>query len=109
MPTVMEIAEDLWTGRISTTTRHPLVAPLQELEELDRGVAFVSSFANVTALATEACLVLIDGGGYILARRIHASVGARPQRPLHTAVYTHGHVDHVFGVELYEKESRGEG
>lgn len=104
----MEIAEDLWTGRVSTTARHPFVAPLQELEELDRGVAFVSSFANVTALATEAGLVLIDVGSYILARQVHARVRAWSQRPLHTAVYTHGHVDHVFGVGLYEQEPRPE-
>ena len=29
--------------------------------------------------------------------------------PLHTAVFTHGHIDHVFGVDLYEEEARTNG
>jgi len=106
MASVMEIAEQLWTGEVSTTERHPFTEPLNELAELDRGLAFVSSFANVTALATDAGLVLIDVGSYFLARRVHQVLRTWTARPLHTAVYTHGHVDHVFGVKLYEAEAR---
>jgi alkyl sulfatase BDS1-like metallo-beta-lactamase superfamily hydrolase len=29
--------------------------------------------------------------------------------PLHTAVFTHGHIDHVFGVERYEADARERG
>ena len=28
---------------------------------------------------------------------------------LDTAVFTHGHIDHVFGVDLYEEEARTNG
>src|SRR5690348_16156866 len=105
----LDIAEDLWTGRITTAERHPVTEPLHELVELGRDVAFVSSFANVAALTTGAGLVLIDVGGFALAREVHALVRGWSPRPLHTAVYTHGHVDHAFGVPLYEAEARDRG
>jgi alkyl sulfatase BDS1-like metallo-beta-lactamase superfamily hydrolase len=105
----MEVAEDLWTGRLATTPRHPFAKPLQQLEEIDPGVAFVSSFANVTALATDAGLVLIDVGSFAFGRLVYEQVRAWSTRPLHTAVYTHGHIDHVFGVALYEAEPRRDG
>lgn len=109
MGTITDVAEKLWTGVLSTAERHPLVAPLQEIEELAPGTAFVSSFANVTAIETDAGLVLIDVGSFVFAKPIHAAVRRWSSRPLHTAVYTHGHVDHVFGVDLYEGEARGRG
>src|ERR1043166_9630654 len=101
MSRVLDLAEDLWTGRITTAERHPITEPLQELAELGGGVAFVSSFANVTALTTDTGLVLIDVGGFALVREVHALVRTWSSALLHTAVYTHGHVDHVFGVPFY--------
>ena len=34
--------------------------------------------------------------------------GGGPGSRLDTAIFTHGHIDHVFGVELYEAEARDE-
>jgi len=109
VPTVMDVAERLWTGELSTADRHPLVAALQQLEEVDAGVAFVSSFANVTAFDTAAGLVLIDVGSHLFADRVHELVRRWSPRALHTAVYTHGHVDHVFGVPRWEDDARAGG
>jgi alkyl sulfatase BDS1-like metallo-beta-lactamase superfamily hydrolase len=109
MGRLTDITEQLWTGALSTADRHPLVAALQEMEELAPGVAFVSSFANVTAFATDAGLVLVDVGSQLFAAQVHEIVRGWSDRPLHTAIYTHGHVDHVFGVERYEAEARAGG
>jgi len=108
MARINDLAEKLWTGATSTRTHHPW-APLQELEEVDRDVAFVSSFANVTAINTDDGLVLIDTGSFLLAGQVHALVRGWSSRRLHTAIYTHGHVDHVFGTGAYEEESRDKG
>jgi len=59
MGRVTEIGEQLWTGELSPAAHHPWAA-VHELEELDTGIAFVSSFANVTVLDTPDGLVLID-------------------------------------------------
>jgi alkyl sulfatase BDS1-like metallo-beta-lactamase superfamily hydrolase len=105
MGAVMDVAERLWTGELSPAERHPWMA-LQELEELDNGIAFVSSFANVTAFETTAGLVLVDTGSTAFARQVHEAIRHWSASPLHTAVYSHGHIDHVFGVPLFEAEAR---
>jgi len=105
MGKVSDLAEKLWRGESSD---HPWMA-LQELEELERGIAFVSSFANVSAIDTDEGLVLVDAGSFLLAGEIHALVRSWSGRPLHTAVYTHGHIDHVAGVPVFEEEARTRG
>src|SRR5205823_11936932 len=66
---------------------------------------FVSSFANVTAFDTDAGLVLVDTGSFLLAEPTRARLRAVTRAPVHTAVWTHGHVDHCFGVDRYERDS----
>ena len=103
MGSLRELSERLLRGE--ETAFHPF-APTFALEEVASGVGFVSSFANVLALDTEEGMVLIDTGSFFFAKLTKELIRTFSRRPLHTAVYTHGHVDHVFGVELYEEESR---
>jgi len=100
---VRDLAEGLWSGALDPTEHHPF-APLLELEPLGDRTAFVSSFANATAFETDEGLVLVDTGSFLLFRQVHENVRSFTRSPLHTAVYTHGHVDHCFGVETYEEE-----
>src|SRR5438034_9060236 len=104
MGVLLELAEQLWTGEVSTEARHPF-APLMVLEEIAPRTAFVSSFANVTALDTDEGMVLVDTGGWHLAPMVFGSLRSWSQRQVHTAVYTHGHVDHVFGIERFDAEA----
>ncbi len=105
MGQIADVSEKLWNGVVSTDDVHPM-APLNEVEELRDGVAFVSGFANVTALRTEAGLVLVDTGAVMVAEQTVALVRSWNTQPLHTAVYTHGHVDHVFGTAIFDEEAR---
>ena len=76
---------------------------------LAEGVAFLPSFANVIAFETEEGLVLVDTGGFLLGDHVHAQLRAWTDQPLHTAIFTHGHVDHVFGVPPFEAEATERG
>lgn len=104
MGTVRDLAERLWTGADSTEKLNPLMT-FVGLEELSDGVAFVSSFANVSGFDTSDGMVLVDTGGFMAAAGVHASLRSWTDKPLHTAVYTHGHVDHVFGVQRFDDEA----
>ena len=108
MGRIAEVAEKLWTGAISTREQHPFT-PLMALEEVAPGVAFVSSFANVTAIAGERGLALVDTGSAQLADQVFDSVRGWSEAPVHTAIYTHGHIDHVFGIERFDAEAKKEG
>ncbi|HLN18312.1 MAG TPA: alkyl sulfatase dimerization domain-containing protein [Acidimicrobiales bacterium] len=107
-PDVLDLADRLWRGEISTERHHP-VAHLGGLAEITEGVAFVPSFANVTAFDTEDGLLLVDTGSAPLAQAVHAELRQWTSSRLNTAVYSHGHIDHVFGVPVWEEESATQG
>ena len=101
---VLDLSDRLWRGEASTADAHPFshVGPVEELAD---GVAFVPSFANVSALRTDDGLVLVDTGSLPLAGHVHSTIRTWDASPLHTAVYSHGHIDHVFGVPVFEAEA----
>ncbi len=105
MGTLTDLTNGYWNGTIAPEHEHPF-APRFALEEVAPGVAFVSAFANVTAFATDDGLVLADTGSQVVASVVHELVRGWSARPAHTAVYTHGHIDHVFGTALFEAEHR---
>lgn len=65
---------------------------------------FVPAFANVTAFETDDGLLLVDAGLRVVGPAIFASIRARTSAPLHTVVFTHGHVDHAFGLDAWLSE-----
>lgn len=66
---------------------------------------FVTAFGNGVVFRTSEGLVLIDGGGTGWAPRVHAAIRRWSDLPVHTVVYTHGHADHVRGVEPFDAEA----
>jgi len=58
-----------------------------------------------SAIATDEGPVLVDAGVFLLAGLVHGQVRSFCKRPLQTAIYTHGHVDHVFGVQAIKEKT----
>jgi glyoxylase-like metal-dependent hydrolase (beta-lactamase superfamily II) len=103
---LLQVSDDLLSGRTSTKDHHPVsMAVSNELLELGDNLAFVESFANVAAIRSGGELALVDPGSVIYADLTHTAIRSWTSDPLTTAVYTHGHVDHCFGVGRYETES----
>jgi len=59
------------------------------------------AFVNTYALRTPDGLLLVDPGLLRNARSVYEAVRAWSPAPLRTAVYTHGHVDHAFGLGAF--------
>lgn len=59
------------------------------------------AFVNTYALRTPAGLLLVDPGFTHTTGAVHEAVRRWSDAPLHTAVYTHGHVDHAFGLRAF--------
>jgi alkyl sulfatase BDS1-like metallo-beta-lactamase superfamily hydrolase len=109
---LLEVADKVWRGEMPIEEHNPFSSPWAAnclLTELEPGVATVSSLANVHAIATDDGLVFVDTGIFILARSIHTSIRGWSADRLHTAVYSHGHVDHVFGTAPFEEEAAEKG
>ena len=108
MGEVLELAERAWNGDLAETQVHPGRA-LVGFEELASGLGFMSAFSNVAILSTSDGLVFLDTSSRFHAGQLHDAVRAWSIDRVHTAVYTHGHVDHVFGLAPFEEEAREKG
>ena len=108
MTDILELADRLFTGAEAATTQR-LFGWNGELVEVAPDTAFVAAFSNVAALGTPDGLVLADTSSWFAAPRVHESLRRWRDVRLDTAVFTHGHVDHCFGVELYEEDARTNG
>ena len=103
---LLALADALWEGREPIEQHHP-VGHTGRLIAVAERTAFLPSFANVSAFETDEGLVLVDTGGILIAQSVHEQIRAWSDAPLHTAIYSHGHVDHVFGVPFFEAEGSG--
>jgi alkyl sulfatase BDS1-like metallo-beta-lactamase superfamily hydrolase len=112
MASLSELSDRLWRGETSTEQpeHHPFAA-LNVLEELAPGVGFFKGFVNLTAVRTGEGLVLIDTGSYHPAQHEPSFSAVRrfDREMLHTAVYTHGHVDHAYGLPPFLRELEEKG
>lgn len=106
---IAELAERHWLGEGDLVHEHHPVQPVAErrAEEIASGVLYLKSIASVTALDTGDGLVLLDTGGVFDADHVFESVRAwRPNDVVRAAVFSHHHVDHVFGTSRFDEEAR---
>jgi glyoxylase-like metal-dependent hydrolase (beta-lactamase superfamily II) len=109
MPTdLLELADQLFTGAAPIESHHPFASSGQ-LADIQPGLVFVDALANSAAVDTDDGLVVVDTSGILHAQQVHETLRRWSSSPLHTAVFTHGHIDHVFGVDLFEAEARANG
>lgn len=87
---ILDTAADVYAGDREVSFR-----------EITEGVYFESLFSGVTAFETTAGLVLVDTGPSVLAEPLAEALRDRTDAPVATAIYTHGHVDHAFGLGAY--------
>ncbi|MBI3676873.1 MAG: MBL fold metallo-hydrolase [Proteobacteria bacterium] len=62
---------------------------------------FASQFSGTTAFETNEGLVLVDTGTKQFAPVLAAMLRQKTTAPVHTAIYTHGHIDHAYGLEAF--------
>jgi alkyl sulfatase BDS1-like metallo-beta-lactamase superfamily hydrolase len=102
------MAERAWRGG-DQDDFHPFRPRGIELAEITTGVGFVAAFANVSVFDTESGLVLVDCGHPAMAQRLFDEVRHWSAKPVELIVYTHGHVDHVFGSLMFDREADANG
>ena len=112
MASFLEQSERLLRGEGSTAEPglHPF-HPAERLEEVADGFGLYKGFVNVVAVRTGDGVLLVDTGSFHPGQHQRSFAGVRRYAPerIHTAIYTHGHVDHAYGLPpfLAEAETRG--
>jgi glyoxylase-like metal-dependent hydrolase (beta-lactamase superfamily II) len=57
-----------------------------------------ADYVNLAAFETADGLLLVDTGMEAAGPRVFEEIRKRTRAPLHSVVYTHGHLDHAFGL-----------
>ena len=80
-----------------------------ELSEIADGIALIEAFSHVIAFRTGDGLVLFDTSLEAYAGKILTSLRGWSKEPVSTVAFTHGHVDHVGGMDAFLKEAQASG
>jgi len=64
---------------------------------------------SVTAIRTKDGLVLIDTANQATVEKILALIRTWDNSPIHTVIYTHGHIDHTGGITAIDQEALAKG
>jgi alkyl sulfatase BDS1-like metallo-beta-lactamase superfamily hydrolase len=85
-----------WTAAVSGGSAKPIT---------DSVIAIHTGylFGNTSAVRTDAGLVLVDTGSRETASQTFAALRRWDDRPVHTVIYTHGHIDHSWGARLLDQ------
>ena len=74
--------------------------------EVTDGVHFLSTVSAVTAFETDEGLVLVDSGFEPAAPDLAADLREETDLPVHTAIFTHGHIDHAYGLAHFLRDDQ---
>jgi glyoxylase-like metal-dependent hydrolase (beta-lactamase superfamily II) len=106
MGALRDLAERMWQGDFDSVRDHPVHARVDGPEEIADGVLTFKGIASANTFDTGDGLVMLDTGAKPEAAAIHAAVRRwRPEPRLAAAVFSHHHVDHVYGTIPFEAES----
>jgi alkyl sulfatase BDS1-like metallo-beta-lactamase superfamily hydrolase len=99
--------ERLWTGAAAMEEWTASVAGGAAKPVAENIIAIHTGylFGNATAIRTAEGLVLVDTGSRETASQTLATLRGWDDGPIHTVIYTHGHIDHTWGARLLDQEA----
>ena len=104
---LLGLADRLWRGEAAIEDHHP-VGFQGGLAEVADGIAFLASRWRTSARSAPATGWCWSTPAATCSRRgARADARRGAPSPLHTAIYSHGHVDHVFGVRCSRRGGVG--
>ena len=106
-----DLFERLWDGRAEMEEWTEAVSAGAITHVADNIITVHTTYfcGSVTAIRTSAGLVLIDTAKPDTAGQTLAVVRTWDDSPIHTVIYTHGHIDHTSGITVIDEEADARG
>ncbi|MEO8715913.1 MAG: alkyl sulfatase dimerization domain-containing protein [Acetobacteraceae bacterium] len=106
-----QLFERLWNGDAAMEDWTATVSGGSAKSITDDAIAIHTGylFGNATAIRTNDGLVLVDTGSRETASQTLATLRRWDDSPVHTVIYTHGHIDHTWGGRLLDQEADAKG
>jgi alkyl sulfatase BDS1-like metallo-beta-lactamase superfamily hydrolase len=106
-----QLFERLWSGAAPMEEWTQAVSSGAITAVADNIISVHSTYfcGSVTAIRTSAGLVLVDTANAALAAQTFAAVRRWDASPVHTVIYTHGHIDHTGGIQVIDEEADARG
>jgi alkyl sulfatase BDS1-like metallo-beta-lactamase superfamily hydrolase len=106
-----QLFEQLWNGTVPMEewTKAVSDGSVTAINENIITVHTTYFCGSVTAIRTAAGLVLIDTAKPDTAAQTLAAIRRWDDSPVHTVIYTHGHIDHTSGITLLDEEADARG
>ncbi|WP_432198403.1 alkyl sulfatase dimerization domain-containing protein [Streptomyces sp. bgisy027] len=100
---VTEYADRVWNGAVDDSI---ISTPQsgQGVIDVAEGVGWRPGFGNVIAFRSAEELILFDTGNPYDAHALHDDLRRWSAAPVTTAIFSHGHIDHVSGTGPFEAE-----
>ncbi|MFF5212774.1 alkyl sulfatase dimerization domain-containing protein [Streptosporangium sp. NPDC000396] len=105
---IVEYADQVWSGEAVDDIVRGDLSQHGVVEVVD-GVGFRGGFGNTIVVRGSGETTLFDTGIDFDADRLHRQVRAWTTDPVTTAIYSHGHIDHVSGVGPFDAEADAAG
>lgn len=96
-------ADRVWSGETDDSIVHAGMNGAGVLGVTD-GVGWYPGFGNVITFRAGGEVILFDTGNPLGAAGLHQAVRRWSPDPVGTAIFSHGHVDHVFGMGPFDAE-----
>ncbi|CAG7579849.1 alkyl sulfatase dimerization domain-containing protein [Rhodococcus opacus] len=109
MTDIIDYADKVWKGEANQNAYHHGDLRKEGMHYIAEGAYMWPAFGNVYVFPTNTGLFVYDTGDRRTAEDLLAATRQISEQPVHTAVYSHGHVDHVFGMDPFDTEARERG
>jgi alkyl sulfatase BDS1-like metallo-beta-lactamase superfamily hydrolase len=108
MGAIRDLSDRAWSGDLGEINVHP-GRVLVDFEEFADRLGFMSAFSNALVVDGSEGLVFVDTSSLFHANQMFEAVRQWSTSQVHTGIYTHGHVDHVFGLLRFHEEAGSNG
>lgn len=107
---LFEVAESLWRGELDLIREyHPVEKKFPAGHRLTERVLWYKGTASATTIDTGDGLVMLDTGSRRDTNILYSEIRKWTSAPLRMAVFSHHHLDHIFGTRPFEIEAEDRG